>query len=154
AAVGTERGEQLGSAGRHEEALAAFEEAASADPFDPHSRYLGAFTLLHLGRYAEAADRYRTVEEVAPGGVHCRADPWVAGRVPRGRLDHDDFVALTLLEDGQGPPKEKVALADRLLARRPDLPAAHLHWAKALAALGRAPDARAALEAGLAAGPD
>jgi Flp pilus assembly protein TadD len=61
ATVHTERGEELGSAGQHQEALAAFREAAAADPFDPHCRYLEAFTLLHLGRYTDAADGYRRV---------------------------------------------------------------------------------------------
>jgi tetratricopeptide (TPR) repeat protein len=154
AVVGAERGERLGQAGQYDEALAALEEAAAADPFDPHARYLGAFTLLHLGRYAEAADRYREVEELAPGWFHCRADAWLADRLAAGQFDQADFLALAALDDGPEAPKEKVALADRLVARRPDLPGAHLHRAKALARSGREADARAALEAGLAADPD
>lgn len=47
-----------------------------------------------------------------------------------------------------------LTLAAGLLARRPNLPVAHLHLGKSLAALGRIADARAALEAGLAARPD
>ena len=154
AVVWAERGEQLGAAGRHEGALAAFERAAGADPFDPHARYLRAFTLLHLGRYADAADGYRQVEDLAPGWFHCRADAWVADRLALGQLDHDDFLMLTFLEDGPQPPSEKVAAADRLLARRSGLPAAHLHQGKALARLGRTADARAALQAGLGSDPD
>lgn len=154
AAAGTERGEQLGAAGRHEEALTAFEQAAAADPFDPHSRYLAAFTLLHLGRYADAADRYRAVEALAPGWFHCHADAWVADELAAGRLDRDDFLDLTRLEDGPESPEAKVAIADRVLARRPGLPAAHLHRGKALVLLGRTADARTALLEGLAADPD
>jgi tetratricopeptide (TPR) repeat protein len=154
AAVHTERGEQLGSAGRHEDALAAFREAAAADPFDPHSRYLEAFTLLHLGRYADAVDQYRQVEEFAPGWFHCRADLWVAEQLLVGQFDGADFAALHLIEDGQMPPAEKVTLAKRLLARRPGLSAARLHLGKNLARSGRLADARAALRAGLAADPD
>jgi tetratricopeptide (TPR) repeat protein len=154
ATVHTERGEELGSAGRHEETLAAFREAAAADPFDPHCRYLEAFTLLHLGRYADAADGYRRVEELAPGWFQCRADLWVAEQLVLGRLDERDFAVLHLLEDGPAPAAEKVAMAERLLARRPGLPQAHLHLGKNLARGGRKADARAALRAGLAVDPD
>lgn len=154
ATVHTERGEELGSAGRHEEALAAFREAATADPFDPHSRYLEAFTLLCLGHFADAADAYRRVEELAPGWFQCRADLWIADQLALGRLDEQDFAALHLLEDGPAPPAEKVAMAERLLARRPDLPPAHLYLGKNLARAGREADARAALRAGLAVDPD
>lgn len=154
ASVRTERGQELGSAGRHEEALAALREAAASDPFDPHCRYLEAFTLLHLGHFADATDAYRRVEELAPGWFHCRADLWVAEQLALGRLDERDFAALHLLEDGPAPPGEKVTMAELLLARRPGLPPAHLHLGKNLARAGREANARAALRAGLAADPD
>jgi tetratricopeptide (TPR) repeat protein len=154
ATVHTERGGELGSAGRHEEALAAFREAAVADPFDPHCRYLEAFTLLHLGRYADAADAYRRVEELAPGWFQCRADLWVADQLVVGRLDAQDFTVLHLLEDAPAPPAQKVELAEQLLARRPGLPPAHLHLGKNRARAGRVADARAALREGLTADPD
>lgn len=128
AVVHAERGERLGSAGRHEEALAAFDEAAAADPFDPHARYLRAFTLLHLGRHADAADGYRRVEELAPGWFHCRADLWVADGLVAGRLDQPDFLGLYLLEDGPGTPAEKVALCEQLLARRAGLTPPGCTW--------------------------
>ena len=47
-----------------------------------------------------------------------------------------------------------MALAERLLARRPGLPPAHLHLGKNLARRGRDADARAALRGGLAADSD
>jgi tetratricopeptide (TPR) repeat protein len=154
AAALTERGEQTAGPGRYEEALGLFEDAALADPFDPHSRYLGAFTLLHLGRYADAAEGYREVESLAPGWFHCRADLWVAEQLALGRLDHGDFVDLHELEDGSAPPREKVALADRLLARRPGLAVAYLFRGKALAGLRREADARESFRCGLAADPE
>jgi len=73
----TNRGEALGGSGQYSEALTVFREAAAADPFDAHSRYQEGFTLLHLQRYADAADMYRRVEELAPGWFHCRADLWL-----------------------------------------------------------------------------
>jgi tetratricopeptide (TPR) repeat protein len=154
ATVHTERGEALVATGRDEEALAAAREAAAADTFDPHSRYLEAFTLMVLGRYADAAEAYRNVEELAPGWFHCRADLWVAEQLVLGRLDAADNAALHILEEGQQPPAEKVIVAEQLLARRPGLPPAHLHLGRNLALAGRKADARAAFVAGLTADPD
>jgi tetratricopeptide (TPR) repeat protein len=154
AVVHTSRGEELGSAGQHEEALAAFREAAAADAFDPNCRYQEAFTLLHLGRYADGADGYRRVEELAPGWFQCRADLWLAEQLALGHLDHADFVALHLLEDASESPEEKVTLAQKLLARRPGLAPAQLLLAKNLARLGREADAMQALRAGLATNPE
>ncbi len=150
----TQRGEQLGSAARHEEALAAFREAAATDAFDPHARFLEAFTLLHLERYADAVDTYRRVEELAPGWFHCRADLWVAEQLVLGRLNHVDFLGLYLLEDGSEPPAEKVKIAEKLLARRPGLPPAQFHLGKNLGRAGRKAEARTALRAGLTADAD
>lgn len=150
----TRRGEQLGGSGDHAEALAAFEKAAAADPHDPHSRYQAAFTLLHLRRYAEAEQMYAEVERIAPGWFHCRADRWLAGRLAAGAVDHDTFLALHTLQDGDLAPAERLALAEQAARRAPQVPLLHLHRARALAQLGRAPEAVAALRDGLAADPE
>lgn len=150
----TRRGEQLGSAGDHAEALEAFTRAAAADPHDPHSRYLAAFTLLHLRRYAEAVPLYDEVERLAPGWFHCRANRWLAGQLAAGAVDHETFRALHLLQDGKLPPAKQLACAEQALSRNPDLPLLHLHHARALAELGRKPEALAALRRGLAADPE
>ena len=126
----TEQGKELGSSGRHEEALAIFREARQADRFDPHGRYLEAFTLLQLGQYADAVAVYQQVEELAPGWFHCREDAWLAEQLLLGRLDHQDLLLLGTLEDGPDSPKKKVAVAQELITRRPDLPAAYLHLGK------------------------
>jgi predicted Zn-dependent protease len=78
----------------------------------------------------------------------------VAEQLVLGRLDEQDFTALHLLEDGPAPAAEKVAMAERLLARRPGLPPAYLHLGKNLARGGRKADARATIRAELAADPD
>jgi tetratricopeptide (TPR) repeat protein len=150
----TRRGEQLGGAGDHAEALAAFEKAAAADPHDPHSRYQAAFTLLHLRRYAEAESLYAEVERLAPGWFHCRADRWLAAQLAAGTIDHDTFLALHTLQDGDLAPEARLALAEKTLQRARRVPLLHLHHAKALAELGRKPEALAALRAGLAADPE
>lgn len=150
----TRRGEQLGSNGDHHEALAAFEKAAAADPHDPHSRYQAAFTLLHLRRYAEAEQLYAEVERLAPGWFHCRADRWLANGLAAGTVDHDTFLALHTLQDGGLAPAARLALAEKTLQRAPQVSLLHLHHARALAELGRKPEAVAALREGLAADPE
>lgn len=147
----TRKGEQRGSDGDHAEALEAFTRAAAADPHDPHSRYLAAFALLHLRRYAEAERLYAEVERLAPGWFHCRANRWLAGRMAAGAVAHEAFRALTLLQDGKLAADRRLALAEQALGRDPELPLLHLHHARALAELGRKPEALAALRRGLAA---
>src|SRR5207248_10873000 len=80
----TRQGEQAGSEGRHDEALACFGGAAQADGFDPHARYLAGFALLHLKRYPEAIESYQTAEELAPGWFHVRANLWLAQQLASG----------------------------------------------------------------------
>lgn len=150
----TRRGEAHGSAGDHAEALAAFERAAAADPFDPHSRYQAAFTLLHLRRYSEAERLYAEVERLAPGWFHCRADRWLAGQLAAGAIDHAAFLALHTLQDGDLSPQEQLAFAEQAVRRFPRLPLLYLHLGRALAGAGRAPEAIAALRDGLALGPE
>jgi tetratricopeptide (TPR) repeat protein len=146
----TQEGERLGSEGKYEEALARFRDAARADPFDPNCRYQEGFSLMHLSRYAEAAESYRTTEELAPGWFHCRADLWLAEQLTLGAIDHPVFLATTTLEDAPQSPGEKVALADSILARCPNFAPAHLERGKNLARLNRPKDAMKAYRAGLA----
>lgn len=143
------RGEERGSAGRYEEALAAFREAAQADPFDPHARYQEGFTLLQLRRYAEAVECYQATEALAPGWFHSHSDLWLAEQLALGKVDHATLVGLHVLEDGPQPPTEKAHLAEQLLARVPDLAPLHLLHGKNLASLGRRAEARAAYREGL-----
>ncbi len=146
----TQRGEKHGGAGEYDQALAAFREAARADPYDPHPRFLAGLTLMNLQRAAEAADEYAAAEELAPGWFHCRADLWLAREIALGRLEHRAFLALFVIEDGQFPPEQKVQFADRVLAEIPDFPAIHLHRGRNLAALGRKAEAQEAYRRGLA----
>jgi tetratricopeptide (TPR) repeat protein len=156
AAERTRRGEELGSQGRYEEALALFREAAQADPLDPHARYQEGYTLLHLQRYPQAVESYQTAEELAPGWFHCRTDLWLAQQLVLGHLGHDTGVAVLVLENSPLPPEENVRLAEQILSRAPDLAPAHLLLGQNLARLGRGPDAQAAFRRGLdcAAEPD
>jgi tetratricopeptide (TPR) repeat protein len=146
----TRRGEELGSQGRDEEALALFRDAARADPFDPHARYQEGYALLHLQRYPQAVESFQAVEELAPGWFHCRTQLWLAQQLALGNLGYDTGVAVLVLEDSPFPPAEKVSLAEQVLSRAPDLAPAHLLLGKNLAQLGRVPEAQAAYRRGLA----
>jgi hypothetical protein len=111
----TRRGQELGSAGRFEEALASFREAGQADPFDPQARYEEGFTLLHLRRYAEAVEAYEATARLAPGWFHCRADLWLARELAAGDLAHEALLAVWVLEDGPQPlgTAEQVAILEQ-----------------------------------------
>jgi tetratricopeptide (TPR) repeat protein len=150
AAILTSRGEKLAGEGQFDSALALFREAAQADPYDPHSRFLAGFTLLHLRRYGEAVESYQETEELAPGWFQCRADLWLAQELMLGKLEHQTFLALCLLQDGPQGPKEKVQLAQRALAEAPDLALLHLYHGKNLANLGRNVEGETAYRKGLA----
>src|SRR5207248_4529444 len=121
-----DRGDQLGSRDAFEEALEAFRAAARADRHEPHAHYEAGVTLLSLQRYAEAVEAYEATEALAPGWFHCRADLWLAQQLALGNLDHETFLALHVLEDGELPPEEKVCLAAQALSHTPRLAPLHL----------------------------
>ena len=102
-----------------------------------------------MQRYAEAIDSYEASEERAPGWFHGRADLWLAHRLLLGTVEHPLFLALRHLEDGQGPPPDKLRLAEQVLAVNPDVPLLHLFRGKNLTALGRLEEAAAAYRSGL-----
>lgn len=144
-----ERGRALGTEGQYDEALAAFREAAAADPHAPDPLYEQAVTLLHLGRAGEAVACYDRVEALAPGWYHARSERWLAAEIAADRVPQAVFTALRQLEDGDLPAEDKVHLARRTLDAAPGLPALYLHLGAQLAALGRDDDARTALADGL-----
>jgi tetratricopeptide (TPR) repeat protein len=148
--VWTQRGEERGRAGRYDDALAAFREAAGADSFDPHPRYLSGLSLLQLERAAEAVEEYRKTEELAPGWFNCRADLWLAEQIALGRLEYRAFLAVYAIEDGGLAPTENMRIADRVLTEYPDLAPVHLFRGKNLAAQGRPTEAEAAYRHGIA----
>src|SRR5262249_44412542 len=154
AVVQTQRGEELAKQGKYDEALSLFRSAAQADCYDPHSRYLQGLALLHLERYTEAVECYESVEELAPGWFHCRADLWLAQELAMGRLDHEAFASLMSLEDAPAPPADKLKLAESMLSRVPKLAVLHLQYGRTLARLGRRPDAAAAYHKGLSCGEE
>lgn len=150
----TQRASELGSAGRYEEALELFRQAARVDPLDPQPRYEEGLTLLCLSRYEEASQAYEATERLAPGWFHCRSDLWLSRKLAAGRLDQCTFELLRILEDGPIEPLEKVRLATQALEEHSDLPLLHLSLGTSLAALGRNQEAETALRSGLNCDPE
>ena len=112
-------GVQAGEAGKFEEAMECFERAARADRFDPWPTYHRGGTLLHLRRYQEAADALADTEELAPGFYHCRSDRWLATMLAARKLDHETFLAVRQLSDGNVPPPRGERVARRAIEKAP-----------------------------------
>lgn len=74
AARAVARGQSLYQAGRFEEALAAFEEAAAKAPGRPVPAYDIGATLYQLGRHAEAALRYQEARLTAAPALRTKID--------------------------------------------------------------------------------
>lgn len=148
--MAVERGRELGSKGKFQEALAEFERAAKLDPHDPDPPYLAGLTLLHLDRYVEAVRELERVEQLAPGWFHSRSDLWLARGLAMKRVERGTFLAVRVSEDGEFPPAEKLELLDAAVGKAPKVPMLHLHRAEQLRKLGRAKEAEAACRAGLA----
>lgn len=150
ATSGVQRAMALGGAARYSEALAALEDAARQDRYDPQPSYLAGLTLLHLKRYDDAVDSYARCECLAPGWYHARADRWLAEQLAIGKLDHGTLLNHLELTDGSAPPERKLEIASRVLIVAPSLAPFHLHRGKALLELGREPEAVQAFRDGLA----
>jgi tetratricopeptide (TPR) repeat protein len=149
AEVLTQRGEQLGSQGRYDEALALFRDAARADPLAPHPPYQAAGALMDLGRAAEAIDEYARTEELAPGWFHCRSEMWLAQQIVVARYDVRAYQLLRAVEDGRLNAQARRQLAEQGLAQYPDLALLHQLHGLALRDLGQNAQAVAAWRRGL-----
>ena len=136
----TDRGREHAEAGELDDAIACFVAAGEADPHDPESRNLHAFTLMLMNRPDLAAPVYAEVERLAPGWFHSRTWHSLARRQLAGELDHETILVLHTLQDGGLPADDRLELVHRALQRWPRIPELHLHRGQALAELGRDPE--------------
>jgi tetratricopeptide (TPR) repeat protein len=150
-----ERGQEW--EGRHNpsKAIKAYHQAVAIEPdwADPHRRLGSLF--FDSGRYDEAADAFRRLEQLLPAGDRS-IDDWlhVIKQLQMGALEraaHDDYVAARDLPEEQFD--EKIALCQKALGPNPTYAAPYDILGKALLAKGHPNQARAALERGLACGP-
>jgi tetratricopeptide (TPR) repeat protein len=143
------QGKEAGADHDFQAALALFDAAVTADPFDPDPHFQAGFTLLQLKRYSEAIPRYKQTEHLAPGWFHCRSDLYIAEQLATGHLDRVTWRLINSLQDGDDPPKKKVAAAEKALKSFPVVAPLHLHLGLNLQALGRDKEAAVAAHSGL-----
>jgi tetratricopeptide (TPR) repeat protein len=141
------RGREHGQRGAHEEAIACFVAAAEADPHDPESRYLHAFSFMHLDRPELALPLYDEVERLAPGWFHSRTWRSLAQRMLEGTLPHDAVIVIDALQDGGLNAEQQLQVASQAITRWPRVPELFLYRGYALEELGR--EAKGAWMAGL-----
>lgn len=144
-----EKGRQLGSACKYEEALETFQEAAGIDQYSPDPHYEAAITLMHLRRYPEAVDAYGRVESLAPGWYHCRSEMWLARHLATGHITHETFLTLRELEDGNSLPLDKAQIAEAALQQAPAVALLYLRYGENLKHLGDREEAEAVYRKGL-----
>lgn len=131
------QGSMLAEEGRYADALDRFQQACSADRYDPHPRSLAGLTLLHLGRYTEAAEFYAEAQRLGPGWYQVSTDAWLADELAAGRLEPAVWRFLLHVEDAEPAPEEVLAGAETALAHHPELAPLHLARARALERLER-----------------
>ena len=129
-----------GRAGNLHGALDHFERAGAIDPFNPWPHYHRGETLLHLGRYGEAATAFETTERLAPGFFHVRSDRWLADRLDARALSHEVFCLIRHLQNGSVEPEQVLPLASDALGTAGSA-LLRLFGGDALRALGRSEEA-------------
>lgn len=144
----TAEGERRGSIGDYDGALAAFEKAALMDPHDPSPVYQAGVTFMFLDRPAEAAERFRKTNELAPGWYRCRAYGYIAEQVAEGKLVSPVFGLVLSLDEPGLTAEERVRLAEQGIAVS-NLSIFYMALGDAYRQLGRYDDARSIYRQGL-----
>lgn len=149
AAVYTRHGDEAATNGKVDEALAAYQQAAEADPFDPNPHYQRSHLLMLENRCADAIEACHTTETLAPGWYQCREAQHLAEQNVIGRIDHELILSLAALDDAGFAPAKNVAIAEGALKAFPDSASLLLRYGRNLARVDRTQDAIAALTRGL-----
>ena len=148
-----QRGMQVGSEAKFDEALALFNQAAAIDQHDPSPHFQSAMTFMHLQRPADAVTAYDAVEARAPGWFNCRGDRWLAAEIEAGRIEPPVFFILRTEEMPDTAATwgtKKLSLADQaLVPSQGELAPLLLYRGRCLARVGRVPESEPVLRRGL-----
>lgn len=115
-----QRGRMLGQAGRYNDALSAFSEAARLEPTWPAPVYDAAFSYLLMGRPQEALENYEKVDQLQPGGFFtAKTAIWVLRRELSGQYPAGTYQKYVSIEWAQSE-LEKLEIARALTSSLPD----------------------------------
>ena len=94
-----EEGRRLGAAGKHAAALAMFDRAALLAPAWPYPPYDKAFTLLLMGKDADALAAYQEVDALAPRGFFTsKTAVWALQAEARTRFPKGTYASFLKLD--------------------------------------------------------
>lgn len=145
----TQVGTECGRDAKLEEALDAFDTAASIDAFDPQPHYQAGFVLLYLERYYEAAARFERCDELAPGWFHCRANAWLASEMAQGRLPHHILILILQHVDDIAEDQDLFTKINEAIEEAPHVSLLYLMAARAHTKKEEYAEARSILNRGL-----
>lgn len=145
----TQVGAELGRDSKLEEALDAFDRAASIDAFDPQPHYQAGFVLLYLERYYEAAARFERCDELAPGWFHCRANSWLSTEMAQGRLSQPILMLILQHVDDIADDGSLLAKIEQAIVEAPQVALLYLMAARAHTKNEEYSKARSILKEGL-----
>jgi protein O-GlcNAc transferase len=163
------KGRALQGRGKHEEALACFDQALAVKPDDAEAHFHRGASLRQLGRHAEALasyDRALTLKPRYAEAFFNKANLLSAlGRLQDAMASYDQALALkpdyakAYLGRGNvlsslGQLYDAVASFDQALSHNPDYTDAHINKGIALASLGRPHEALASYDRALDLEPD
>jgi tetratricopeptide (TPR) repeat protein len=140
----------LADAGKYDESLQLYQDAASIDPYNPDPHYQAGKTLSLLRRYEESAAAYENAVHLGPGFYNVSSNLWLARQLHSGRIPHEAFVAIWVTENSGIDANQQLALVEEALKQAPHVPQLHMEKAKIHLALQQPEMATPALEAGLA----
>ncbi|MDF1667210.1 MAG: hypothetical protein P1V97_36030 [Planctomycetota bacterium] len=145
----TQVGAEFGRNSKLEEALDAFDRAASIDAFDPQPHYQAGFVLLYLERYYEAAARFERCDELAPGWFHCRANSWLATEMARGKLPQHILMLILQHVDDIADDESLLKKIEDAIEEAPQVALLYLMAARAYTKKDEYSEARSILKKGL-----
>lgn len=131
-----ERGMDMGRTNRLEKAAAAFREAITLAPDEPHPHYELGYTLVLMSQFEEALKEFRRTDELARGFFLVQTEIYLCDQMLTRAITPETFAQLRQLQmlmDMGAPQSEQAeSLARKAVASSPDCALAHYYLGKAL----------------------